>query len=94
MKAKKNLRLDERTIQEQYPEVVGFLRTSCNDDDWAKSSIQNLREKIVDIVEQDERLKHVRDPIPETWLTIKTQVDILAEKKRESLPLKDYEKVV
>ena len=89
---KEELRLDERTIQKQYPEVVGFLRTSCNYDDWAKDSIQKLRDKVVDIVEKDERLKHVRDPIPETWLTIKEQVYILAEEKRV-LPVKEYEKL-
>ena len=89
---KEDFSLTENTIQKQYPEVVGLLRTSCNDDDWARNSIQKLREKIVYVIEKDERLKHVRDPIAETWLNIKTKVSSLAEKERV-LPLEKYKRL-
>lgn len=54
------LRLDEAGLRKDYPKIVGFLRTSCNDDDFSRDCIQTLREEIVNAVVYDDRLKHVR----------------------------------
>ena len=89
---KEDLRFDERTLQEQHPEIVGFVRTSCNDTDWARKSIQKLREYIINIIATDERLKHVQDVLPESWLRIKYRVDKLAQEKKE-LRLRKYESI-
>jgi small GTP-binding protein len=75
---KQDLRLDESGLQLAYPNIVTFLRTSCDPDDWAKGSIKRLREKIVDTATSDRRLKHVQDPIPANWLYIKNRVSQLA----------------
>lgn len=77
---KRDLRLDESGLQFDYPTIVGFLRTSCDVDQWAKRSIEKLREEIVETVTRSERLKHVRDPIPANWLRIKDRVHALAAK--------------
>ena len=75
---KQDLRLDENTLQTAYPDIVAFLRTSCYPDNWAKGSVERLREKIVDTLTGDKRLKHVQDPIPANWLHIKDRVGELA----------------
>lgn len=74
-----NLGLDETAIQRDYPEVVGFLRTSCNDDAPSRRRVTALRHRIVEVIHGDLRLKHVRDRMPRAWLRIK---DALAEKAK------------
>ena len=86
---KQDLRLDENGLKADYPSIVGFLRTSCNDDAWAKSSIERLRENIVETITRDQRLKHVHDPIPANWLRIKNRVSELAG-RRSVLPHEDF----
>jgi GTPase SAR1 family protein/Leucine-rich repeat (LRR) protein len=61
---KQDLRLDENGLQETYPNIAAFLRTSCDPGGWAASSIEKLRGKIVEIITRNDRLKHVHDQIP------------------------------
>jgi GTPase SAR1 family protein len=86
---KQDLRLDENTLQTTYSNIVAFLRTSCDPGDWASASIERLRLKIVDIITQHENLKYVRDPIPASWLRIKSRVRELAD-QRAVLPHADF----
>lgn len=74
-----NLGLDETAVTRDYPNVVGFVRTACNDDDRSREMIAALRRRIVAVLRDDPRLKHVRDPMPRAWLRIK---DALAEAAR------------
>jgi small GTP-binding protein len=84
------LRLDEQGLRENYPEIVGFLRTSCNDDDFSRKSIQALRERIAGTVAGDERLKHVWDALPKSWLRVKDRITDLAA-ERAVLPLAEFQ---
>jgi C-terminal of Roc, COR, domain len=86
---KQDLRLDEKGLREAYPNIVAFLRTSCEKGEWAANSIAALRQKIVEIINDDSRLKHVRDPIPSNWLEIKNLVSKMA-KERSVLPDADF----
>jgi len=78
---KQDLRLDESGLQLTYPNIVAFLRTSCDPADWAKNSIESLREKIVDTLSSNPRLKHAQDPVPASWLQIKSRVSDLASQR-------------
>ncbi len=86
---KQDLRLDEKSLQETYRNIVAFLRTSCDPGDWAASSIEKLRAKIVDIITENEHLRHVADRIPANWLQIKNRVRELAD-QRDVLPHADF----
>ena len=88
----RGLRLDEPGLQEAYPEIIGFLRTSCEDNDHSRRSIEGLRQQIVDTVVGSEQLKHVRDPIPAPWLQIKDVITELASASAV-LPLSDFQKL-
>jgi small GTP-binding protein len=61
---KQDLRLDEKGLRDSYSNIVAFLRTSCDPSAWAANSIAALRQKIVEVIKNDPRLKHVRDSIP------------------------------
>ncbi len=86
---KQDLRLDENGLQDTYRNIVTFIRTSCDPGEWAASSIEKLRAKTVDIITQNEHLKHVADPIPANWLRIKNRVRELAD-QRAVLPHADF----
>ena len=87
------LRLNETGLCADNPEIIGFLRTSCDDNDFSRDSIQRLRERIVEAIVNDERMKHVRDPLPVSWLRIKHEVaDLAAE--RAWLPLRIFTRSV
>ncbi len=76
------LQLDERGLREDYPNIVAFLRTSCDPDESSAQSIAALRAKIVETLTQDARLQHVRDGIPPSYLRIKQAIADLARKQR------------
>ncbi len=88
----KDLRLDEKGLQREYPSIVGFVRTSCNDDEDAAAKIAALRELIAGTLADDERLKHVRDGIPESWLRVKKAVADLA-REESVLKVPDFERL-
>jgi internalin A len=88
----KNLRLDEKGLRREYPSIVAFVRTSCNDDRDAAAKIAALRELIAGTLADDERLKHVRDGIPESWLRVKEAVAGLA-REESVLKVPDFERL-
>ncbi len=88
-KGKQDLRLDENGLRESYDNIAAFLRTSTDPDKWAAESIEALRQKIVEIITKDERLKHIHDRIPANWLSIKNRVRALAG-QRSILPHADF----
>ena len=89
---KEALRLPEKKLQEEHPEIIGFLRTSCNDDEFSRGTIKALRDQIAETVTGDERLKHVRDQFPASYLKVKEAIADLAA-KRAVLPMSEFERI-
>lgn len=84
--------LDEAGLRRAYPVVTGFVRTSCNADAAAAASIAGLRVQIAATLGESARLKHVRDPIPQSWLRIKEAIAELA-REHSVLPVRDFERL-
>ncbi len=84
--------LDEAALQRDYPTIAGFARTSCNTDRAAAASIARLRALIAATLSESPRLKHVRDPIPQSWLRVKEAIARLA-RKHSVLPVRDFERL-
>jgi small GTP-binding protein len=87
-----DLQLDEKGIKKDYPNVIKFVRTSCNPGEKAEKSIVKLRELIAKTLEKDERLQHIRDPLPASWLRVKHALTELAKQQRV-LTLRDFERL-
>ncbi|MBE9041330.1 leucine-rich repeat domain-containing protein, partial [Oscillatoriales cyanobacterium LEGE 11467] len=69
---RKPLDLDRRGLQRKYPNIVGFVETSC----------RNLKHKGIDklkreIQTQIAQLPHVFDTLPESWFAVKAQLEQL-----------------
>jgi internalin A len=82
--------LDELGLRRDYPQIVAFARTSCNTGEAAADSISRLRELIASTLTTSDYLKHVRDPIPRTWLLVKQAIAARA-RGQSVLPVQDYE---
>jgi len=65
----KGLQLDETSLQESFPSIVEFVRVSCNK--GKQDTIEKLKQLIVKTIQQDGRLKEIRNPIPNSWRQVK-----------------------
>jgi internalin A len=84
--------LDEVGLRRAYPVIAGVVRTSCNAGAAAVASIAGLRAQIATTLGESARLKHVRDPIPQSWLRIKEAIAELA-RARSVLPVREFERL-
>lgn len=87
-----DLRLDEAKLTREFPNIRGFIRTSCRDPKEHKHGgcgIAELRKTIADVIRAD--LPHVRDQFPVSYFKIKEK---LAKTARKSfiLDTEDYRK--
>jgi internalin A len=76
------LLLDETTLASEWRSIAWVVRTSCNDSELARGSIARLRSKILELLGQDPRLAHVRDPIPVPWQQVKDRLTELAKREK------------
>ena len=91
-KGKKALRLDENGLKRDHPEIVKFLRTSCDAGNWAEDSVARLRKAIAACLAKHKSLKQIRDVCPESWLWVKQQI---AERARANhvLRIAEFERL-
>jgi internalin A len=76
------LLLDETTLVRDWPSVVACVRTSCNNSDHARRSIERLKSTILATLNQDSRLVHIRDPLPTPWRKVKDSLAELAKPQK------------
>ncbi|MBI5295730.1 MAG: GTP-binding protein [Chloroflexi bacterium] len=67
------LDIDRTGLRKKYPNIIGIFETSASTGD----GISELR---ANIAEQIDEIPHVRDPLPDTWFDVKTQLETLASK--------------
>ena len=68
------LDIDKTGLRTKYPNIVAILNASAAEN----IGIEAIKEEII---KQVDTLPHVRDLLPETWFTIKHQLEILRETK-------------
>ena len=76
------LDLDERGLQNKYPNIKAFIGTSC----LKGLGIAELKKQITEIIA--EQMPHVFDPIPVRWLTLKDQLE---QDDRDYISYGEYE---
>ena len=68
---KQDYRPDEQDCGETYPNIVAFLRTSCESGRVGGGTASPRCAAIVRVAMDDPRLRHVLDGIPSNWLQLK-----------------------
>ena len=76
------LDLDRHGLQTKYPNIKGFVGTSCA----TGLGISELKQKITEIITNE--MPHVFDPIPVKWLNLK---DKLEQDDRDYITYQEYE---
>ncbi len=76
------LDLDRHGLQTKYPNIKGFIGTSCA----TGLGIGELKQKITEIIANE--MPHVFDPIPVKWLNLK---DKLEQDDRDYITYQEYE---
>jgi len=76
------LDLDRHGLQTKYPNIKGFIGTSCA----TGLGISELKQKITEIITNE--MPHVFDPIPVKWLNLK---DKLEQDDRDYITYQEYE---
>ena len=76
------LDLDRHGLQTKYPNIKGFIGTSCA----TGLGISELQQKIAEIIANE--MPHVFDPIPVKWLNLK---DKLEQDDRDYITYQEYE---
>lgn len=86
------LQLDEVALRRAHPSVVGLMRTSCNAGEYAKNSIQALRERIAELLETSDLLGEVRKPVPQAWAKVRDAITARAQ-KHPKLSIGEFERI-
>ena len=77
--------LNETRLMRDYPNIRGFIQTSCS----TGQGIEKLRREIGKHVR---RLPHVFDELPESYFTVKAELEQVAA-ERNYIPIEDYRKI-
>ncbi|MEP6398480.1 MAG: COR domain-containing protein [Paracoccaceae bacterium] len=68
------LQLDETRLQREHPQVLGFHRMSCDDDDYSRQQAGLLRAAIGDALASHSAFDAARKPQPASWLAVKDEL--------------------
>ena len=77
------LDIDQRGLQNKYPQIKGFYQTSCNQDQ--DNGIAELNAKLTQEIIQ---LEHIDDQLPLPWFNIKQKLEDL---DKDFIPYHQYE---
>ena len=85
--------IDRKSLQRDYPNIIGFVRTCINDCDDTKAadSIDLLKQEITKIVENKNIMPGVFEQRPKAWFTVKEELEKLEEKGIDFITFQEYE---
>ncbi len=85
--------LDRKSLERDYPNIVGFVRTSIKDckEGSAFELLQLLKEKIIEIVCDKDLMPAVFELRPPEWFTVKEELEKLEAKGADFITYEEYE---
>lgn len=87
--------LDRKSLERDYPNIVGFVRASINDceDGKAAELVEQLKKKIIATVSDKELMPSVFEQRPPEWFAVKQQLEKLEAKGTDFITYEEYEKL-
>ncbi|MCD4723637.1 MAG: GTP-binding protein, partial [Bacteroidales bacterium] len=85
--------LDRKSLERDYPNIIGFVRTCIKDCKDTKSvdSINLLKKKITTIVSDKNIMPGVFEQRPPDWFTVKEELEKLEAKGTDFITFQEYE---
>lgn len=87
--------LDRRSLQRDYPNIMGFVRTCIYDCEHAKATdtVSQLREQIMSIITNKEIMPGVFEKRPSEWFRVKSELETLEINGTDYITYKEYEQL-
>ncbi|MEM6831646.1 MAG: COR domain-containing protein, partial [Bacteroidota bacterium] len=84
--------LDRKSLMRDYPNIQGFIRTSIYDysEGKANQTIQQLRDKIFQVVSNESIMPSVFEKRPPAWFSVKAQLEKLEEEGKDFISYTEY----
>jgi internalin A len=85
--------LDRKSLMRDYPNIVGFVRTSINDCKEGKAFelLGHLKRKIIEIITDKELMPGVFEQRQPEWFTVKKELEKLEAKGTDFITYEEYE---
>jgi len=85
--------LDRKSLERDYPNIIGFVRTRIYDcdDGKAANTLDLLKKKITATVSNKKLMPGVFEQRPPEWFTVKQELEKLEAKGTDFITYKDYE---
>ena len=85
--------IDRRSLERDYPNIVGFVRTCIYDceESNAVDTINELKKKITSIISDKKIMPGVFEHRPSDWFTVKEELEKLEVKGIDFITYKEYE---
>lgn len=85
--------LDRKSLERDYPNIVGFIRTSIKDckDGKAAKLLTSLKDKIREVVSDEDLMPSVFEQRPPEWFTVKEALEKLELNGVDFITYEEYE---
>lgn len=86
--------LDRRSLERDYPNIVGFVRTciyDCKGGDKARDTLALLKRRITEIVSNEDLMPSVFEQRPPDWFTVKKELEKLETEGKDFITYSEYE---
>ena len=85
--------LDRKSLERDYPNIIGFVRTCIYDceDGKAVDTINDLKKKIATTVSDKNMMPGVFEQRPPEWFTVKEELEKLEAEGTDFITYKEYE---
>lgn len=85
--------LDRKSLERDYPNIIGFVRTTIKNCDEAKAGVtlEILKQKISNIVSNKKIMPSVFEQRPAEWFTVKEELENLESKGNDFITYEEYE---
>ncbi len=85
--------LDRRSLERDYPNIAGFVRTCIYDcgEGKAAETIKELKDKITSIVTNQDKMPSVFEQRPPDWFGVKEELEKLEAKGKNFITYREYE---
>lgn len=87
--------VDRTSLERDYPNIVGFVRTSINncEDGKAKDLLDQLKQKIITTVADPELMPSVFEERSPEWFAVKEQLEKLEDEGKNFITYSEYEQL-
>ena len=85
--------VDRRSLERDYPNIIGFVRTCIYDCDESKATdtMELLKKKVMAAVSDKELMPGVFEERPPEWFTVKEELEKLESKGADFITYEEYE---